>query len=87
MFSINKGKEGPELVTIPATTFYSCSGCRFYNYDLIKSGMNPIYRRSCGHETAPISSGVMFGEGNLPFDNKTPEWCPFIKQEVKTNLK
>lgn len=82
MFFISKDKEGPELVTIPATTFYSCSGCKFYEYGMIKSGMHPIYRHNCNHSKGP--AGV-FDPGNL-FNDHTPPWCPFLFAQTHPNV-
>lgn len=78
MFSVNNHREGPQEVTIPASTYNSCRGCKFYDYGMIKSGMHPLYRSVCTHTQAPPCSGIMFGIGNL-FDDNTPEWCPYLK--------
>lgn len=83
MFFTNKDKEGPELVTIPATTYYSCRYCKFYEHGMIKSGMHPLFRDNCSHEKAPVSAGMVFGVGNLMEDN-TPDWCPF--KQLTSNI-
>lgn len=74
-----ENNEGPTTETIPSETYKSCGHCKFYDYHLVVSGRNPIYRSNCQHHDSPIG-GAMFG--NLPNGDKTPDWCPFIKQRL-----
>lgn len=48
-----KEQEGPYLGLNPATYFTTCSGCKYHEQTLCKSGNNPIYRHDCNHEIAP----------------------------------
>lgn len=72
-----ENNEGPTTETIPSYTYKSCRHCKFYDYRLVVSGRNPIYRSNCNHHDSPIMGGATFG--NLANGDRTPNWCPFVK--------
>lgn len=73
--------EGPNLVK--PEPFFSCMGCKYYSHQMVQSGMNPIYVDNCNHpdilNTSEHRSGPF--HGNLGFGSRTPDWCPYLKQE------
>jgi hypothetical protein len=84
---MKKEQEGPIAGLRPAIFYKSCSGCKWYSYNLVKSGRDPIYSDNCKHETAPRAH---FGCGNLTTDYETNivvpgDWCPFDAVNVNTN--
>jgi hypothetical protein len=83
--------EGYTIYVIPEQRIKSCSGCKYYEHQLVVSGRNPIYSNNCRHperlnKPEFVRSGG-FPAGNLDSDN-TPSWCPtgerilFSKKEM-----
>jgi hypothetical protein len=74
--------EGPHEVIIPSTRFTSCSGCKYFNRRLVKSGRNPIYASNCEHPEIREEVKRFGFEGNLQENNlgivETPNWCPYL---------
>lgn len=75
-----KEHEGPtwadyQEIRIPG--YSSCSACKYYLTRLAVSGRNPMYSHSCEHPEYKFPSGGVFG--NLPNEDHTPQWCPFMK--------
>jgi hypothetical protein len=69
---------GPKDVVIPEIRYLSCHGCKFHEHKMVKSGFNPIYAHFCNNPH--ISDENKFGflsRGNLPSEDKTPDWCPY----------
>lgn len=80
--------DGPQKVNIPQQSFTSCSGCKFLDHRLVKSGRDPIYRNDCVHpENGQSKAFKLSFTGNLHENSigiiVTPDWCPFLKS--KTN--
>jgi len=81
-------REGPREVIIPEIKYLSCSGCKYLEHRMAKSGHDPIYVDNCIHPESE-KSGTFF-RGNL---NRgiiingidTPEWCPFLKNKTEKN--
>jgi hypothetical protein len=71
-------KEGPHLTVIPEKRYYSCWGCKYYQHQMIQSGMNPIYRESC--TLMPDASTQMYSTID---GGKTPDNCPFLTQQKR----
>lgn len=76
--------EGPQQVVIPEQRYWSCMTCKYYEYRMLKSGMNPEYESVCkkldmyGKEVDTNSTGYPFFLFVLT-DEKTPQQCPFLK--------
>lgn len=81
--------EGPTVVTIPPQPerkYNTCSGCKWYDYHMTKSGRDPIYAKNCRHPTT-ISDLSKFGDlfrGNLYECKETPDWCPYLTKDGST---
>jgi len=77
---------GPREIIIPEQRYKSCSGCKYYEYKLLKSGMDPVYHSVCNHpEIAEKNIGAKrISDYKNPVE--TPEWCPFlqIQNQVET---
>ena len=80
-------KEGPTEVPehkIVVKGYITCSGCKYYNMHMLKSGNHPIYGHGCTHPEVQSGNFAMF-RGNLEEDYDgivhTPEWCPFLKNK------
>lgn len=73
---MEKEKEGPTMITVPAQYYNSCYGCKWYDRSLYKSGRNPVYKQVCNNPSRPI-----YGEeiGGIRMA-ETPDWCPVLKQ-------
>jgi hypothetical protein len=69
---------GPKTEHIPAKTYQSCSGCKFYDYHMMRSGKNPLYALDCRHPEIQEQKKYdgMFGIGNLGSNREAPDWCP-----------
>ena len=76
-------REGPSEIIIPEQRYMSCGGCKYFTYDLVKSGHHPIHAHNCTHESAPPKGG--FYGGNLTegiYNEVHPgSWCPFVNKE------
>ncbi len=72
---------GPRTVEVPAHSYRTCSGCKFFNHRMVHSGQRPLYTNSCTHEDVMSERPGSLFHGNLPgFPNHpTPDWCPFLK--------
>lgn len=67
------------IVNVPAHNYNSCRHCDYYNHFMIRSGMNPVYGDNCDNpdlDEMHKLKGIF--NGNLPLQDKTPNWCPFI---------
>lgn len=74
-------REGPVEKHIPARRHYTCSGCKYFNQRLVRSGLDPLYRHDCEHTEAEEKPMKLSFSGNLPGDGVTPKWCPFLNQD------
>jgi len=74
--------EGPTKLFFPAREELHCSGCKYYDYHLVKSGHHPVYAKHCTHPT--VEQSMWCFEGNLPKDGITPEWCPYLKKNERS---
>ena len=73
-------REGPRKVKIE---YNSCFGCIHHDYRMIHSGMHPLYSNNCNH---PKSEKAFSYMGNIGEEDKTPDWCPIVKNnEGNTN--
>lgn len=85
--SLNEGPEHvPEQkVTIKAYT--TCFGCKYYDHQMVKSGMHPIYSHICSHPEAEYKGGPFTGNLQESYDHivHTPDWCPFLKHKSNEN--
>jgi hypothetical protein len=70
--------EGPLIKTIPEQNYLSCSYCDHYHFKMMKSGFIPIYAHTCEHPELEFTHKFLGFRGNLN-DDKTPDWCPFLK--------
>ncbi len=76
---------GPRSLTIPQRQYQSCSGCKFYDYHMIRSGRDPIYARDCRHPNVPTEHKFnSWMRGNLGDNSDTPDWCPVLKNKSLT---
>lgn len=74
-------KEGPTIQNIPARSYLSCSGCKFYDHHMVRSGQEPIYANDCTHPNVPKEHKfTSWMRGNLGDSKETPEWCPLEKK-------
>lgn len=70
-------REGPYEQIIPEQRQITCSGCKWLNNVLIKSGKDPIRSYNCTHKDA-ISKHLGNLEQNILTGEITPgSWCPF----------
>jgi hypothetical protein len=67
--------DGPQLMIIPEKRYYSCWGCKYYNFKMMQSGLHPIYRDSCKLLPEHIYSDINQSE--------TPDNCPFLTQQKR----
>lgn len=80
--------EGPQSVKIPEQNVVTCSGCKYHDHKLVRSGRDPVYRDDCVHpENGQDKAFKLSFTGNLKKNMTgfiiTPDWCPFKKQGVK----
>lgn len=77
--------EGFTIITIPEQRFKSCSGCKFLERKMIRSGRDPVYANNCEHPQN-YNRIYRFSGGNLTETEKgyvlTPDWCPFLKKQT-----
>jgi len=71
---------GPTIKVIPAHSYLSCFGCKFFWREMIKSGKDPLYQSTCSH---PRLDEMISFDGNLPNGDHTPNWCPAKKDGDK----
>lgn len=81
---VYRNNEGPQKITIPQQGFTTCSGCKFYDKQMVRSGRDPAYRHNCTHpENGQDKKFKLSFTGNLEENNlgivETPNWCPFLK--------
>ena len=79
-------KEGYTEITIPAQTYKSCSECKYYETKMLRSGKKPEYSHNCKHPEVKDNGFLPF-LGNLPNEDKTPDFCPFLTKNKETALK
>lgn len=73
-----KEQEGPRIGLISPRYYKTCSGCKYPEHNLWKSGLYPIYTDKCVHESAPKGGLIDFND--LDNHDGYPEpgdWCPF----------
>jgi hypothetical protein len=82
-------KTGPTLVIIPEQRVYNCFGCKYHDFKMIRSGLNPMYDTNC---LKMDLYGNILPDGEktiIPYildnDSKTPEQCPFLKSEKRSD--
>jgi hypothetical protein len=86
-----ESKIGPTLQIIPEQRIYSCFGCKYHEYRILRTGLNPVFDTNClkmniyGEvlEDKDISSNV--GPFILDNNSKTPSQCPYIKTEERND--
>jgi hypothetical protein len=78
------GDEGPRKVVIPRQEYLSCSGCKYYDHHMLRSGMHPIYESVCIHPATFTSIPRQLPD--MVRDAETPDWCPFrlVQNQVDT---
>lgn len=68
-------REGPTRYTPP--TRLTCCGCKHHKEQMVKSGLNPVYRSYCMHPKrwgdAPTMGDI---EREIGDTDDTPHWCP-----------
>lgn len=76
-------EEGPKLTIIPEQRYYTCWSCKYYRYDMLQSGLNPVYESTC---IKMNTSGTELTDDQIkrnvsPFVivSKTPSECPYLK--------
>ena len=76
-----KDQLGPQTVDVPAHSYQTCSGCKFFDHHMVKSGKHPIYTNQCTHDDVQAEHPGGLFRGNLPgfHNHPTPDWCPFLK--------
>ena len=78
--SAYSNQEGPKEIVIPETRYKSCHSCKHYEYQMLKSGVNPIYGHFCKSDKIKGTPHIFNNlgiSGNLVSD-VTPIWCPYI---------
>ena len=75
---------GPRKIKIPSQKYTSCSGCKFHDQQLVRSGRDPIYKHDCTHPDSGHKKGFKLSFiGNLEENEVgivvTPDWCPILK--------
>lgn len=80
--------DGPQPISIPEESFQSCSGCKYFEQHMVRSGRNPDYSYHCMHPDIKKEKGSLadYFNGNLQKDFrgwvKTPDWCPYKKPKA-----
>jgi hypothetical protein len=91
MEDIYKNKRiGPQITIIPEQKYYSCWGCKYYDYFMLRSGLNPLYIHNCKKMNI---EGNELDDDNVKYntspylldDGKTPPICPYIKIEQRND--
>jgi len=83
--------EGPIMeFPTPKKPHLTCSYCKEYTHDMMRSGMEPLYSDNCRHPDLELNVALSggFTSGNLPRDIYgtlvTPDWCPYLtKKQIK----
>lgn len=76
---------GPTEHIIPSHSYLSCTDCVYYKSKLWCSGRDPVYARSCTHPES-AKEHPLGHLGNLPDEDRTPDWCP-LKLDIKKTPK
>ena len=66
---------GPTEITIPEHKYLSCRNCKCYRNEMIKTGVDPIYKKYCVPEG--IGNFTAFFAKEIISDI-TPDWCPIL---------
>lgn len=81
MMQQTNNREGSQEIVFPLVKFQTCSGCKWFESQLVKSGHRPMYKRKCKHSKA-INILTTHFIGNLNAQENelgliiTPQWCP-----------
>lgn len=73
-------QEGPINGIRPVEFYKTCTGCKYHEHNLWRSGTDPIYTDKCTHESAPNHKKDFLSFNDLDNQNGYPEpgeWCPF----------
>ena len=62
--------------------YHSCLGCPHHQMEMKKSGKNPVYKHECTHSDIPEFRKKKRKSGNLGTRGHTPNWCPFLLEDV-----
>lgn len=62
---------------IPEQKVWNCFSCKYYSYQMIKSGFNPTYESLC----LKLSDGLNY----FTIGDRTPKECPFLQSEERDN--
>ena len=82
---------GPKLIIIPEQRYYNCWGCQYYKYEMMQSGLNPIYRSDCMKMNieGTVLSDEEVKRNIIPFtidqNGKTPQECPYLKMAERND--
>ena len=67
-------REGPATFV---ETRQSCLGCKWHDWRMFKSGLDPVYEGYCKHPDPMISvPHEFFGGRYIGRTDRTPSWCP-----------
>jgi hypothetical protein len=74
------GHEGPTIRRIPEQVYNTCTGCKWYKHQLVRSGRDPVYIDSCHHPVWTERRYNMFQEESMRLieGSETPVWCPVV---------
>lgn len=82
-------KIGPTLHIIPEQRVYSCFGCKYHDFKMIRSGLNPMYDTNC--LKMDLEGNILSDDEKtvIPYildnDSKTPPICPYLKSEERND--
>lgn len=68
--------EGPTKLQF---SYQSCSGCKWHEQKMMKSGRDPEYWHYCQHPDTKFRDFIIQGEPDgcyIGKDDHTPPWCP-----------
>lgn len=73
---------GPTAFTLPRHQ-KSCVLCKYHDQQMVRSGLNPVYRHYCTHPNAkPINEHPIMltytPERYIGQSSDTPQWCPVL---------
>jgi len=75
--------EGPQEIIIPAQKerrYMSCGTCKYYSYQMLQSGQNPVYKVVCEHPE------IMYDFKDKYLGETTPDWCPYYGSNTRRVL-
>jgi len=81
---------GPQLTVIPEQKHYTCWGCKYYKYQMIRSGFNPLINHECKKMNL---LGDVLEDNKVEYnvsayvldEGKTPNKCPYLKSSKRND--